>query len=45
MQEIRTGMGEKGINNMRQGIIEKKDKIKTLGTDRCENIDTLYINK
>ena len=25
--------------------MEKKNKIKTLGTERCENIDTLYINK
>jgi hypothetical protein len=28
-----------------QGRVEKKNKIKTLGTERCENIDTLYINK
>ena len=27
----------------RQGIMEKKNK--TLGTERCEKIDTLYINK
>ena len=25
--------------------MEKKNKIKTLGTDSCENVDTLYINK
>ena len=25
--------------------MEKENKIKTLGTERCENIDTLYINK
>ena len=28
----------------RQGRMEKKNKIKTLGIERCENIDTLYIN-
>ena len=27
----------------REGRMEKKNK--TLGTERCENIDTLYINK
>jgi hypothetical protein len=25
--------------------MENKTKIKTLGTEWCENIDTLYINK
>ena len=28
----------------RQGRMEKENKIKTLGTEICENIDTLYIN-
>ena len=31
------------IWNVRQGIMEKENKI--LGTERCENIDTLYRNK
>ena len=39
-----TGVREKGINNMewdRQGRMEKENK--TLCTERCEDIDTLYI--
>ena len=48
MQEVKTGMREKGINHMEwidRGRMEMKNKIKTLGTERCANIDTLYINK
>ena len=29
----------------RQGRMEKRNKIKTLGTEIRENIDTLYMNK
>ena len=29
----------------RQRRMEKEYKIKTLGTERCANIETLYINK
>ena len=29
----------------RQRRVEKKKKIKTLGTERCENIKILYTNK
>ena len=37
-------MREKGINSInRQGRMKKKNK--TLGTERSENIDTLYIDK
>ena len=32
-------------DTMRQGRLEKKYNIKTLSTERCENFDTLYINK
>ena len=42
MQEVTTGMREKGINKNgmgRQRRMEKKNK--TLGTERCANIDTL----
>ena len=28
-----------------QRKMEKKNKIKTSGTERCENIDSLYMNK
>ena len=41
MQEVTIGMREKGIICM--GGKEKKNIIKTLGTERCENVDTLYI--
>ena len=44
MQEVTIGMWEKRTNN-RQRRMEEKNKIKTLGTKRCANIDTLYINK
>ena len=29
----------------RQETMEKKNEIKTLDTGKCENVDTLYINK
>jgi hypothetical protein len=29
----------------RQRLEKKKNKIKTLGTERCENIKTLFVNK
>ena len=48
MQEVTTGLKEKGINNMEWIDREEwreKNKIKTLGTERCANIETLYINK
>ena len=41
----KTEMREKGIRNIgmdRQGRLEKRNK--TFGTERCENIGTLYIN-
>ena len=48
MQEVTTGMREKGINNFewvdREGW-RRKNKIKPLGTERCENFKNLYINK
>ena len=37
MQEVIHGMREKGMD--RQGRLEKENK--TLGTERCENIDAL----
>ena len=40
-QNEREGNYQHGMD--RQGIMEKENK--TLGTERCENIDTLYINK
>ena len=44
IQEVMTGMRKKGINSMEW--IDREDVlILTLGTERCENIDTLYINK
>ena len=46
MQEGTTGMREMGINNLkwvdREGI-EKKNKIKTLGTERRENTKKIHI--
>ena len=47
MLEITIGMREKGINNLEwvERRMEKKNKIKTLGTERCVNIKTLCINK
>ena len=47
MQEVRTGIREKGINLQhgmgRQGRMEKGNK--SLGTESCETIDNLYLNK
>ena len=47
MQEVTTGMREKGINNMT--LIDREEsegkKNKTLGRERCENIDSVYKNK
>ena len=43
MQELTTGMRERGINRMKWiDRIENKIKINTLGTVKCGNIDTLY---
>ena len=42
MQEVTTGMRETGGVG-RKGGVEKENK--TLGTERCENINNLYINK
>ena len=39
MQKVTTGMRENGMD--RQARMEKKNK--TLGTERCENIDSLSI--
>ena len=48
MQEITTGMREMGINNLEwvdgEGS-ENKNKIKTLGTERRENIKNMCKNK
>ena len=44
MEEVTTGMREKGINNMEWIDREewrRKIKLKTLGTERCVNIKTL----
>ena len=46
MQEGTIGMREKGINKHemdRQGRMEKENK--TLSTERCVNVNILYINK
>ena len=43
MQEVTTRIREKGM--CRQGRMEKKDRIKTLDTERYANINTLCINK
>ena len=45
MQEVTTEMRKGGINNMGYNIMEKKDKIKNLDTERYENIYTLCIDK
>ena len=46
MQEYTTGMREKGINNMEEIDREKMEKEnKSSGTERRENIGTLYMNK
>ena len=44
MQEVTIGMRDNEINMewIDQERMEKKNK--TLGTERCESIDTLYIN-
>ena len=47
MQEVTTGMREKGMNSIdmdRQGRMRKKNKIKSLGF-WCENIDNQYLNE
>ena len=44
MQEITTEMRENGINN-KEWIDREEWRRKTLNTERCENIETLYINK
>ena len=46
MQEVTTGMSGRGIGDLEwvdRGM-EKKNKF-TLGTERCEIIKNLYINK
>jgi hypothetical protein len=47
MQEVTTGMRKKGNSSMKwiERDKEKECKTKTLGTDKWENIDTLYINQ
>ena len=45
MQEVTTGMGDKGIKQQGMDRQERMEKAnKTLGTEKCENIYTLYIN-
>ena len=45
MQKVRTGMRDKGINIMENIDGEEWRKTKeTLGTESCENINTLHIN-
>ena len=39
------GEGYQQLKMGRQRRMEKNSKIKTLGTERCANIETLYINK
>ena len=47
MKEVTRGMRQRGVGSLvcRQGEAEKENKIVTLGTDRCENIKNLCINK
>ena len=48
MQIVSTEMREKGINNIEWANREewrRKNRIKTLGTERCAHIETLYTNK
>ena len=45
MQEVTIGMSEKVIINNMEWIDRMDKRNKTLGKERCENIDTLYINK
>ena len=40
MQEVSTGMREKRINNMEEW--KNKNKMKTLGTERCANINNFF---
>ena len=44
---LTTGMIKKGINSMEWITREEriKKKIKSLSTERCENIDTMHIDK
>ena len=44
MQEVTTEMIENGIDNM-EWIDRVENENTSLGTERCKNIDTLYINK
>ena len=44
MEEVTTEMREKGITNM-EWVNREEKKIKTLVTERCANIETLYINE
>ena len=37
--------GHQQLGMYQQGIKEKENKIKTIGTERSENIDTLHIYK
>ena len=43
MQEVTTGMRENGNNNMEYRKKWKENK--TLGSEGCDNIDTLYNNE
>jgi hypothetical protein len=46
VQEVTTGMREKGINNTK--CIDREEwrrKNKDLGTEKCENVYILYVNK
>ena len=46
MQEVTTEMRGRGINDLEWIDMEGVEKEnKTLGTERCENIKNLFINK
>ena len=45
VQEVTTGMREKGINNLEWVDREDRRREKTLGTERCENIKTPSVHK
>ena len=48
MNEFTIGIREGGINNLEWGPQRKmklKNKIKTSGTEKCANIEILYINE
>ena len=45
MQEVTTGMRERGIGDLQWVDREECRKKITLGTERCENINNLYIIK